>query len=149
MIRKLLIAYDGRPGAEEVFAFGLDLAKKYDADVELMSVAQPPEPPTVVEVTAVLENATEHFEGQFKDLKKRAKKEGVRLVTSVLVGHPAQQILHRAEQQQHDAIVMGHRSHGLWGRWFLGSVADRVLDHARCTVIVVKSRDGRSGEGGP
>lgn len=140
MVRKLLIAYDGTDEGQEAFAFGLDLAKKYGAEMEILSVARPPEPPTIVETQAILDNATEHYEQLFKKLKERAEGEGLRIGTHVAVGHPAVQILHRAEQIHADVIVMGHRTQGALGRWLLGSVADRVLDHARCTVVVVKGK---------
>jgi nucleotide-binding universal stress UspA family protein len=35
---------------------------------------------------------------------------------------------------------MGHRTHvRSWGHRFLGSVADRVVDIAPCTVIIVRA----------
>lgn len=140
MIRKLLVGYDGSEEADAAFRFALDLALKYGAKVEVLAVAQIPEPPTVAETAAVLENAMAHYASLFVELRKKAALAGVSMRAEVKVGHPAEQILHRADQEQVDAIVMGHQTRGLFGQWLAGSVAKRVLDHARCMVIVVKDK---------
>ncbi len=36
------------------------------------------------------------------------------------------------------AGVMGHRGHGLLGRWLIGSVAKQVMFHAPCAVLVAR-----------
>ena len=36
------------------------------------------------------------------------------------------------------AVVMGHRGHGLLGRWLIGSVAKQVMHHAPCAVLVAR-----------
>ena len=53
-------------------------------------------------------------------------------------GNPAEQIIEAAEELQPDLIVMG--SHGITGvkHFLLGSVSDRVLEHASCSVLIVK-----------
>lgn len=140
MIQKLLIAYDGSKESECAFDFGLELANRYDSQIEVLSVARPPEPPTMVETTAVLEDATDYYKKLFQQLKSRAAKKGKEIKAEVVVGHPAEQILHRAQQIQADTIVMGHQTRGLLGKWLLGSVADRVIDHAQCNVIIVKEK---------
>lgn len=42
-----------------------------------------------------------------------------------------------------DLIVMGHRGMSNLQRFFVGSVADRVVDHAPCMVLVVRAADNR------
>jgi nucleotide-binding universal stress UspA family protein len=53
------------------------------------------------------------------------------------VGHPAEQIIHRAEAIQASLIVMGKRSHTILHRWMLGSNTERVLKYAHCPVMIV------------
>lgn len=63
---------------------------------------------------------------------------GVKADTELLSGVPAECILARADEC--DAIVMG--THGRTGmrRVLLGSVAEHVLHHAKCPVIVTRHR---------
>jgi nucleotide-binding universal stress UspA family protein len=43
-----------------------------------------------------------------------------------------------AREGGYDLIVIGHSDHSeLWGR-LLGDTADRIADHAHCSVLIVK-----------
>jgi len=138
MINTVLIAYDGSQQAERAYDFGLDMVSRYGAQVIVLSVARPPEPPVNVELQAVLESATEHYQELFAKLKAKAAACKVDPRFEVRVGHPAEQIVHFAEEWGVDVIVMGHRGGSFLQRWLLGSVAKRVLSHAHCTVVVVR-----------
>ena len=49
----------------------------------------------------------------------------------------ADTLVELAEQRQAAVIVVGHEQHGLLHDLFLGSVAERLVRHARCPVLVV------------
>ena len=138
MITKLVVAYDGSKQSEKAYRLALDLASKYSAKMIVLSVARPPEPPVAVELSAVLESATEYFEGHFKCLREQAQSSGIDAKFEVRVGHPAEQIVLMANKEKAEAIVMGHRGESRLQRWLLGSVAKRVLSYAHCTVIVAR-----------
>jgi nucleotide-binding universal stress UspA family protein len=138
MISKLLVAYDASEQSEKAYDLALDMAAKYSARIIVLSVARPPEPPVAVETEAVLENATEYYEAHFKRLKEKAASCGLEPRFEVRVGHPAEQIVHLADQEAVDMIVMGHRGGSFLQRWLLGSVAKRVLSYAPCTVVIVR-----------
>ena len=138
MIKKLLVAYDGSEQAGKAFDFALDIASKHSADIIVLSVVRPPEPPEAVEMEAVLESATDYYEEQFTALKEKARDQGIVPRFEVRVGHPADQIVHRANEESVDMIVMGHRGKSLVQRWLLGSVSKRVLSYAHCTVSIVR-----------
>ena len=55
----------------------------------------------------------------------------------VEVGHPADTIVSVANTLGVDLIVVGARGLNLGGKWLLGSVSDRVLQHAGRPVTVV------------
>jgi len=59
---------------------------------------------------------------------------------SIVNEPPPRAITDRAEAGQHDLIVMGgHGTRGL-RRWILGSVAEKTVRHAGCSVFVVHER---------
>ena len=138
MIKKMLVPYNGKEQSDSAFNFALDLAKVYGSELHVLSVIQLPEPPSEVETEAILESSTRFYENLFKKLLKKANKSGVKISTKVVNGHAEDQILHETEKGRYDVIVMGHQTRSGLGRWLLGSVTDRVVDHAPCTVIVVK-----------
>jgi nucleotide-binding universal stress UspA family protein len=138
MISKLLVAYDGSKQSQKAYSMGVDMASRYSAKMIVLSVARPPEPPVAVELEAVLESATEYYEGHFKCMREQAAALGIDAEFQVRVGHPAEQIVHLANTEKVDAIVMGHRGESFLQRWLLGSVAKRVLSYAHCTVVIVR-----------
>lgn len=138
MINKILVAYDGSKQSEKAYSLALDMASRYSAEMIVLSVASPPEPPVALETEAVLENAAGYYEGRYKTMKENAESMGVAPRFEVRSGHPAEQIVSFADQEGIDAIVMGHRGESFIQRWLLGSVAKRVLSYASCTVIVVR-----------
>lgn len=139
MINKLIVAYDGSSQSERAFELALEIAQKHAAQMVVFAVARPPEPPVSVEVEAVLENATEYYRARFKALEEKAANLGLEPPRfEVRVGHPAEQIVHFADEEKADMIVMGHRGESFLQRWLLGSVAKRVLSYAHCSVLVVR-----------
>jgi nucleotide-binding universal stress UspA family protein len=136
--KKILIGYDGSARGEKATETGLALAQSLDAKVLLFAVARPPEPATMVEVDAMLDNAREHFEEQFRQLIQRAKDLGVELETDIAVGHPVEQIVHRAETDHVDLIILGRRGKSRFEMMLVGSTAEKVLRYAHCPVMVVR-----------
>ena len=143
MIKKLVVAYDGSKQSEVAYKLALDLASKYQAKMLVLAVARPPEPPIDVELAAVLETATEYYEGHFKCLKEQAASSGIDATFTVKVGHPAEQIVFFADNEGADAIVMGHRGETRFQQWLLGSIAKRVLSYAHCHVIIARHQEAR------
>src|SRR5438105_4200586 len=113
MLKKILVGYDGSESAERAFHFGLELAGLYKAGVLVLSVAQLPEPAAMVESTALVDDAMEHYERDFVKLHAAAKAAGVQLESRVVVGHVAEQLIHHAAQEQAGLIVVGHRGKSL------------------------------------
>jgi nucleotide-binding universal stress UspA family protein len=134
--QKILVGYDGSKPAEKAIEIALSLARSVDAKILVFAVARPPEPPTSVELQAVLDNAREHYEGDFAAIRRLAG-EQIELATEIAVGHPAEQIVHKAETDHVDLIVMGRRGVSQFEKWLLGSVSERVLRYAHCPVMVV------------
>jgi nucleotide-binding universal stress UspA family protein len=59
------------------------------------------------------------------------------LHVELLQGPPATVVTHAAERGGHDLIVVGTHGHRGFRKLLLGSVADSVLRHAPCSVLVV------------
>lgn len=96
--------------------------------------------PWEVETQATLESATEHYEAAYENLRRRAEDRGLTLETRILVGHPAEQIIRLAADTHVDLVVVGHRGRSRISEWVFGSVSKRVVNHAPCSVLVVRSR---------
>jgi nucleotide-binding universal stress UspA family protein len=135
---RILIGYDGSPEADKAVAVAFSLAQDTDSTVLILSVARPPEPPTSVELEAMLDDAREHFEEKFTIFRERAAALGLDVKTDVVVGHPVEQIVHRGESDNVDLIIMGRRGMSRFGRMIVGSTSEKVLRYAHCPVMVVR-----------
>ena len=62
------------------------------------------------------------------------------LTTEVLVGPPAKALAGAAERLGADTVVVGNRNRSKLSRAVLGSVAEGLLRHADCAVLVVRAK---------
>jgi nucleotide-binding universal stress UspA family protein len=136
-IQRILVAFDASPHAEHALNVALSMAADMKAKLFVVSVIRPPEPAESAEFNAVLENGRERFESSFAPLRERARQKEIELETDIVLGHPAEQIIHKADTIQASLIVMGKRSHTILHRWMLGSNSERVLRYAHCPVMIV------------
>lgn len=135
--QRILVAYDMSPHAEHAINVALSMAGDMKAKLIVISVIRPPEPAESAEFHAVIDDAREKFEKSFVSMRELAKQKEIELETEIVIGHPAEQIIHMADKIQASAIVMGKRSHTLLHRWMIGSNSERVLRYAHCPVMIV------------
>ena len=135
--QRILVAFDASPHAEHALNVALSMAGDMKAKLFVVSVIRPPEPAESAEFNAVLEDGRERFERSFGPIREMARQKAIEVETDIVVGHPAEQIIHRAETIQASLIVMGKRSHTILHRWMLGSNTERVLKYAHCPVMIV------------
>jgi nucleotide-binding universal stress UspA family protein len=135
--QKILVAFDASPHAEHALEVALSMAADMKAKLFVVAVIRPPEPAENPEFNAVLDDGHERYERSFVPIRERAKQKEIKLETDIVVGHPAEQIIHLAETIQASLIVMGKRSHTIFHRWMLGSTSERVLKYAHCPVMIV------------
>ncbi len=138
--RRILIAVDGGPLAAHATEVGIDLASSLGAEIAFVHAIEP-----------VLAQAPGIAPG---DLMAEAEREGRRLIAGfrsllpqtsspfefVHAGKPASEIVKAAKEWRADLIVIG--SHGRQGipRALLGSVAEAVMRHAPCPVLVIRAK---------
>lgn len=135
--QRILVAYDASPHAEHAMDVALSMAGDMKAKLFVISVIRPPEPAESAEFHAVVDDAKEKYERSIISIRERAKQKDIELETDIVVGHPAEQIIHKAESMQASVIVMGKRSHTILHRWMIGSNSERVLRYAHCPVMIV------------
>lgn len=73
-------------------------------------------------------------------LREAGAGDGVRVFTHVLPGHASTELLNLADEVEADLIVVGTHGRRAIGRVLVGSVADKVMRHASCPVLVMRPR---------
>jgi nucleotide-binding universal stress UspA family protein len=139
MFKHILIADDGSAEARRAVEVGTDLALRYGARATVLTVIQHPAyPATVGEVQEADAEARAFAERVQEEAVALARGRGLELAPVIVSGHPAAAIVDYARERSIDLIVMGHRGMSDLRRFFVGSVADRVVDHAPCMVLIVR-----------
>ncbi len=142
--RKILHPTDFSKASGLAFTKALELAKQEHAELRLVHVLMPPAvlledsfmtAKTWAELTTA---GRREAQRRLAPLLAKARKARVRATAAVLEGTPFEEIVREARRRRADLIVMG--THGRTGvaRFFLGSVAARVLALARCPVLTVR-----------
>ncbi|KAJ4780958.1 Adenine nucleotide alpha hydrolases-like superfamily protein [Rhynchospora pubera] len=95
----------------------------------------------------LIQSMQEHQKQAALALLERAKeicaKHGVDVETITEMGEPKEVICQVAEQQNIELLVMGSHARGAVERFFLGSVSNYCVHHAKCPVLVVKQDSGK------
>ncbi|MEP7267839.1 MAG: universal stress protein [Saprospiraceae bacterium] len=149
-IKKILCPIDFSELSDEALEIGIQMAEKYGSAFSLIYVL--PRPAFYDWTLTGMSNIVldDYFEKSKKEVEKKIKS----LVSILEKDHPfldveheisdkmdpAQAIVDRAKEIKADLIIMG--SHGRKGmnRILMGSVAESVLRHANCGVIIYKSK---------
>lgn len=157
---KILIAYDGSEGAdaalEDLQHAGLDT----EAEVLVVCVADVFVPPPINEEIdntfpmyepAGIKRAHERARHKLKQAEGLAKRisdqiksqfPGWNISSHAVADSPAWALLRKADAWKPDLLVMGARGHSVFsGRLILGSVSQRVLYEASCSVRIGRRRD--------
>lgn len=119
-----------------------DLAHKYQADLTVVYVIPQaifhPDWAADVEDTVDVSDITEEARKALGDLTTPYRQEGFTVSEHVLSGGPSSEIVRMAERMGADLIVMG--AHGTAGAKpvLIGSVAEKVMRQAPCSVLTVR-----------
>jgi len=145
-VRRILHPSDFSRASGAAFARAVSMAKADRAQLLLVHVLAPPMPMAgegymASEVYDDLETSARRYaEKHLSGLQAKARKAGARTATLLREGVAHEQIIRAAKSKKADLIVIG--THGRTGlaKFFLGSIASRVVAGASCPVLTVRGR---------
>ena len=133
---RILFAYDGSDESRRALRYAERLVA--DDSVIVLSVATKLiEAPSTAQFTEPGHDP-EHVREELEEVREIMAEAGVNAEFITIIGNPAAEILDTAESRGVELIVVGRRGRNAVSRFLLGSVADRVVEHAICDVLVVK-----------
>lgn len=143
MYKRIVVPLDGSSLAEQALDQAKELSENVGSPLHLVRVVDTyrtqslPATGMALDYSMLAELAEEEIEDAKTYLEHKVKElgdEGFEVTGDVLHGPIARQIVAAADKD--DVIVMS--SHGRTGikRWFLGSVAEEVMRHAECPVLL-------------
>lgn len=139
MWKKILVAADPSQASTKALEQALDLAAKGSAQLVVICVAELFLGAHEELVSGLQDKFLAEARTAGEAAKARAGQAGVAVALRVESGEtPSTNIIDAAKGEGCDLIVLGHRSKTGIDRYLIGSVAARVVEHAPCSVLVVR-----------
>jgi nucleotide-binding universal stress UspA family protein len=138
----ILVPTDFSEGAAAALRVAVRLAQTFHAAIEVFHVdIDPtlvlPPPLDAISMPALFEKMLAGTSERLEHLLAEVRESGVTCTSAEELGRSHTAIVERARLVDAGLIVMGsHGRHGL-NRALLGSVAEKVVEHAPCAVLVV------------
>ena len=139
MYKKILVPTDGSDFAKDAQLHALFLAKVSGAEIIALSVSENhfingiSVSEEIEQINQILTDRCKKDLQEFEDMND----EGVKISSVIKEGSPAKTILEVAEEEDIDLIVIGSSGKSGFDRFILGSVSDKVVNAAKCPVLVV------------
>jgi nucleotide-binding universal stress UspA family protein len=158
---KILIGYDGSDCADAALDDLTQAGLPPNGEIHILSVAEvwlPPPPPSSYEVVEEARHTTSPAELQRNFSRQcAAAKQALSLAeiardraqarfpnwtvsADSSCGSPAWELIAKADDWKPDLVVVGSHGRTALGRFVLGSVSQRVLAEARCSVRIARGR---------
>ncbi len=154
MIAKILAATDFSTPGDEAARQAEDLALRLGAELVLLHITTPPDPPTstslssdaAAKVSSLLEEIHAEAEQKLEALAKELGASGVTVTQRVEIDHPDVAIPRVAADLGADLAVVGTQGRTAVQRFLMGSTAERVTRLSEVPVLVARPppREGRT-----
>ena len=144
-VKTIVVPCDFSEYAEQAYRWAIGLAEKWGAKIILLHAAQLftslgyPESVYLLDLKKMEDEILADAEKRLREFMAKKDSSPVVVETRAVTGDPFWEICQTAEKEPADLIVMG--SHGRTGlaHVLLGSVAERVVRHAPCPVLVARA----------
>jgi universal stress protein A len=144
--KRILVPVDFSDCSKHALAVAIDIAEKFDAQLEIFHTYEPPyyvgdvlvqiPDKPAMSVHDYIRNSAQRLLDEL--LQATPSLDGVRSVSTLAAGVPADAIIEKVREGSYDLVIMGtHGRRGL-SHLLMGSVAERVIRQASCPVMVVR-----------
>ena len=141
---KILVGIDDSKSSADVIRAMVTQFRAENAEVRVLHVLQTiaPAPPQMAPGYAPeLEDQKKPAHELVERIAKELRSAGFKVDTAVEVGDVRESIIDTASEWSADLIVVGSHGRGGIKRFLLGSVAEFVARHARCSVEIVRAAE--------
>jgi nucleotide-binding universal stress UspA family protein len=148
--RRIVVALDYSANSDHALETAIDLARRFGAELHLAHAFEIPVPIVTPYEVAIPENYIEPVRQEARRRLEKARDEvagqGIAVKAHLTESPAASGIVRVAEEVGADLIVMGTRGNTGLKHLLLGSVAERTLRTAPCSVLTVKEREAGGGK---
>ena len=142
MLSKILVPVDGSENSFRALEQAIFLATKIqEAQITVLYIIEDL-PSLYIYSPKIIEKLRADYKSEYTKILERckeiAKKSGININTVLLEGDPASKIIGYSDMEKFDLIIIGSRGMGKFKEVIIGSVSNKVLHHAKCSVMLVR-----------
>ena len=145
--KTIFVPLDGSGLAEKALSHAVALAKGLKGALQLLRVYTLPPDAYIAADGVIAQGAAPFREAIHKEAESylEGKVESLRaegldhVIGTAMEGYAASEIIDLAAKTAHSLIVMSTHGRSGIGRWLLGSVAEKVLQHSRAPVLLIRA----------
>ena len=148
-IRKILGTIDGSENSKKAADYAISLSKKYNAQLMVLYVLYSElgfaysnllgvTTPKAIE--DVLETQKKDVENWFDEIRSKLKNTNISVMDKIIISVSSivGEIIGFADKEKVDLIILGTKGRTGFKKLLLGSVAEGVVTHSSCPVMVVR-----------
>ena len=148
-IRKILVTIDGSENSKKAADYSISLSKKYNAQLIILYVLYSElgfaysnllgvTTPKAIE--DALETQKKDVQKWFDEIRSKLKNTNISVTDKIIISVSSivGEIIEFADKKKVDLIILGTRGRTGFKKLLLGSVAEGVVTHSSCPVMVVR-----------
>jgi nucleotide-binding universal stress UspA family protein len=141
LFSKILVPVDASKHSYEALSAALKLSKSIGSEVTVIHIME--YVPKIYiqsqkQFDELLEAQNNYGKKVLNKCLTQAKEAGTTIKTQLQEGDPATVILEGTSAGKYDLIIMGSRGLGKFKKLLLGSVSSKVVNHATCSVLLIR-----------
>lgn len=139
----ILVPFDGSELAEQAITEAVTLARPHGARIILLGVMEVPTAQfegyaEFISGVDIHDKMRDHLNGLLTGHAERLRAQGLHTDTQVRQGIPHEEIAAACNEEKVDVIVMTTHGRSGFAHFLLGSVAEKVVRTAPCSVMIVR-----------
>jgi nucleotide-binding universal stress UspA family protein len=141
LFKNILVPYDGSSHSKHAFKVSLDMAKKYQSKLSMITVLNAPtgHGGSATLWDNALIGARNAVTKEFESFESTAKKDNISFHSEIVESNSiTKAIVSFAKSKKFDLIVMGAHGTTGWTKLILGSVTEGVIRRVRCPVLIIR-----------
>ena len=142
MLSKILVPVDGSDNSFRALEHAIFLSTKIqESQITVLYIIEDL-PSLYIYSPKTIEKLHADYKSESAKILERCKeianKSGINIHTVLLEGDPASKIIAYSEMERFDIIMMGSRGMGKFKEMIVGSISNKVIHHAKCSVMLVR-----------
>ena len=134
----ILVPVDGSKYSEKALLHACDMARNYQSRLTLLYVVEKTAQLNLLDRKEYLKLLRKFGNRVLVQAKKTAAQFGIDSTILMKEGNIHNEIINLAKKEQCNLIIIGSKGLGAVGRFFLGSISNKLANNSPCSVLIVK-----------